>query len=196
MGIQQMLLGAGGFQPTLVIHNAAGSGTEIIPAGASQVTMEVWGPTNPGGLGFGSGCTAQGGGGSGASGYSESFYVCSGLQTISWFVGGGGSGNPSTVSSGTLSITTMTANSGVIGGNAVLGSGGSGGPGGIATGGNLVNTTGASGNSGDSSGGGAGGNPTPGVNASLGSIGGNGGRNGAQGGRTLGSDGGIAFFYK
>lgn len=132
--------GASNFTPSTV--NTTTSGTQTVPAGATNVVIELWG--NGGGGGGGGG----GRDGGGAGGYSRSTYACSGGQTISYTRGAagtagsaaggnGGTGGTSNVVSGTLTITQMNANGG---GGGTAG----GGTGGGASGGNVVNTTGGS----------------------------------------------------
>ncbi len=174
----------------LVTHTTAGSGTETIPAGASNCVVEVWGGTNAGGNGTGTGCTASGGGGGGAPGYSRTSLAVTPGNTFAYTVGAAGAA--STVSSGTQAITTMTANAGAVGANGPLGAGGAGG---TATGGNQANTTGSAGSAGTGAHGGFGGTATAGVNANLGSVGGHGGFSASNTGKTSGSAGGIAFYY-
>lgn len=166
-------IGRGGFRP-LLSSRASGSGTETVPAGATNVVIEVWGGGGKGGLNSGAG----------AGGYCRTSIACSSGQTLNYSVGAGSTtsgvaGAASTVTSGTLSVTSMTGN----GGNP--GSGATGGTGGTASGGTAANTTGTAG---QSSGGGATGGPgTAGVNA---------GPAGAGGDQTLnGSNGLIAFYY-
>lgn len=128
------------FTSAIYIYTS-GSGTQAAPTGAINVTIEVW--AGGGGGGFSTGPTA-GGGGSGA--YVESGYACSAGQTLNYSVGAGGAasttptaGGNSTVTAGTLAITTMLANGG---GSGFPGTGGA--PGG-ASGGNTLNTTGNAG---------------------------------------------------
>lgn len=130
------------FTPSTVTHTS-GSGTETVPAGASNVVIESkGGGAGPSTTGF-SDTYANGGPG---AGYCRSSYACSGGQTLAYVVGAAGGtnvnnngtpGGDSTVSSGTLTITTMTAHGGP-GASA-------GGPGGTASGGNQANATGGNG---------------------------------------------------
>src|ERR1700727_2833503 len=53
------------------VITATGLTTFTIPAGASTVLIEVWGPGGGSGAGGGSGCGAHGGGGGGGGGYSK-----------------------------------------------------------------------------------------------------------------------------
>jgi hypothetical protein len=138
------------FGRTVNIRSTLGAGVETVPSGANSVVIEVWGGGGDGGNGATAtvgGCALQRpGGGAGGGGYSRSSYACSAGQTINYTVGA--ESGASTVSSGTLSVTTMTANGGGNGGNAVGGSPGSNGTagtGGTASGGNQANTTGNSG---------------------------------------------------
>ena len=157
MGMQQMLLGIGGatFVPTDTFYGYGYSvtgvfGTETVPAGATNVVIEIWGA----GGGGGGGSIVRGGGGGGGGSYCRSSYACSGGQTMAYTgsqsgVPGntdttGGAGSTTVVSSGTLTITTLTANGGSGGISATLG--GVGGAGAVAsTGGNQVNGVGGPG---------------------------------------------------
>lgn len=190
MSIQQMLLAVGAINPTLVTHTSAMSGTETVPSGAINCVVEVWGPTNAGGNGTGTGCTLNGGGGGGGPGYCRtSLPVTPGL-TFNFTVGA--VGFPSTVSSGTQTIATMTANPANAGAN---GPNGAGGIGVTATGGTQANTTGGNGTAGSNIFGGIGASATAGVNANLGATSGHGGFGVANTGKTSGVTGGIAFYY-
>ena len=141
-----------------------GSGTVAIPAGFTQVSIEVWGACGGGGWGteryinfgeIGFDTQSSPGGGGGSGGYSRS--VITGIvvgdvgKTISYSVGAfgapGTSGNPtgydggtSTVSAGTFTVDEIvcTGGRGGLGGIA----GGTQGAGGTATGGNTTNTSG------------------------------------------------------
>src|SRR5450631_1892233 len=125
--------------PVTHTYNAAGTYSDTIPAGASNVVIEDWGASGSGDVGTGSGCGANSGQGAGSGAYARSSYTVSGHagQTISITVGtagapSGNAGTSSTVSSGTFSVTTMTAPGGQGGNNSTgTGLGGS-----IATGGN------------------------------------------------------------
>lgn len=140
--------------PVINAYTVAGSYTETIPEGFSTVTIEAWG--GGGGSGAYSGGTDFGGGG-GSGAYSRSSYNLNGAAglTISISVGVGGvappvsaDGGDTTVSSGTFSITSITAGGGVKGGDASIGVDGAGGAGGTASGGNAQNTSGNAGQSG------------------------------------------------
>jgi hypothetical protein len=141
--------GAGVYDAT-----SAGSGSVIIPTGATGVTIECWGAGGGGGYGY-FGELAPGepeifpGGGGGGGGYARTvlaLVVADALKTINFTVGSGGAGgtafstfgNPGTFSnvySGTFTITTMTSNGG-NGGNS--GQFANQGAGGTASGGNTV----------------------------------------------------------
>lgn len=138
---------------------------ETIPAGVNNLVIEVFGPGGGGGGGFNAGAQNAGGGGGGGGGYSRTSISVSGQagKTMQYTVGAAGTpanaGGPSSVVSGTFTVTSMTANSGNGGGNAAsLVSAGTGGTGGTASGGTAVNTTGNTGGNGQTNaGGGAGG---------------------------------------
>lgn len=190
MGIQQILLAntVGVFTPVTHTFNS-GSGVETVPFGATNVTIKV------GGAGCGGSTAITNGGGGGGGGLAESDNIaCSGTQTLNYSVGVGGVGgngsganvgNPggnSTVTSGTLTVATMTG-----GGAPAQSTPFVAGAGGTASGGTTSNTSGAAGQTGAA--GGAGG-------AAAGGFPGNGGagqQNPSNG--NTGSDGRITFAY-
>ncbi len=184
------------------LYQTAGTFTETIPTGYTTLTIECWGGAAGGGLSNGSGMTLIGGGGGGSGGYSRSVVTVTGLggDTLSFTVGAGGaalaSGSASSVSSGTLAITTLTGNGGTVGGNATGIVGGAGGAGGTATGGTAVNTTGNTGSAGQTQSGspqGAGGNGGAGISGIF--YGGNaGGRGGGLSGLAQAGGVGIVLF--
>jgi MSHA biogenesis protein MshQ len=174
--------------PLLRTYTTAGPGTETTPAGYTKVTIELWGG---GGGGSSSSGTASWLGGGGGGAYSRSQYTLSGAggDTINYNVGQHGAvningnglqGGPSSASSGSLAVTTMTAN----GGQGAAGSG----AGGTASGGNQANASGTNGTLA-----GAGGTTTPGVNANPGPTYGVGGAYGPSG--NFGTGGLVAFYY-
>ncbi len=136
--------GASAFSAVSRTYTTGSSATETAPAGCSNVLIGVWG-----GGGAGGGCgrfSGVGGDGGSAGGFAYSSYAISGGQTLTYTVGAGGTvsgltsnpGGASSVSSGTKTITTMTANGGAA----------NGGSGGSASGGTSQNTTGTVGSSG------------------------------------------------
>lgn len=173
------------FSPTQYTFTS-GSGTVTIPTGATTLTIEL---VAGGGGSSDSGYTASYAAGAGGGSYCRSVYTVSSAwgQTINYSVGPPGShninnnglnGQPCTATSGTFTITAMTANGG--GGAAANGAGGT------ATGGNAVNATGSTGTNL-----GAGGlAPNDGVYISVGSTYGKGGDY-----NTDNQTGGIASFY-
>jgi hypothetical protein len=132
------------------VYTTPGSFTEIIPTGYNTLTLEVWGGSGGGGARFISGVNGAGGGGGGSGGYCLSSIVVTGLggDTLNFTVGFAGvvafsPGGTSSVSSGTLAITTMSGGGGFLGGNATgINSPGAGALGGAASGGTVTNTTG------------------------------------------------------
>lgn len=186
------------FTPVTHTYNTAGSYTETIPTGASQVVIEVWGGSGAGGAGFGPVCTGYTGGGGASGSYSRSTYsLNSGNygQTIAVAVGAAGlgasgsngsNGGASSASSGSFPMTTMSSPGGGGGGKAVSGLDGAAGvAGGTASGGNVANSNGTGGFPG--AGNGTGGAGIAGVNG-TGAKGGNGktfGGAGANGGAGL-----------
>jgi hypothetical protein len=129
----------------LRIYSTAGSGTETVPAGYTTVTIEIFGGSGNGGSGNTNFTDLLGGGGGGSGGYAMSQYSVGGLggRTMAYSVGG--VNGASTVSSGTLTITTMTATGGLNGGNATPLVGGASGPPGNGSGGTVTNIAGNAG---------------------------------------------------
>lgn len=157
MRVTRLSSTTGSFTPTTHSYNVAGSGVETIPVGASYVAIEAWGGPGGGNKGSGTGCAAVYGPGGASGGYSYSTYAVGSAngQTIDYVVGAlgsalGGAGTLSSVSSGTFTLATMTANGG--GGGSTGGSAGTGGVPGTASGGNTTNTTGNAGVNGNSTG--------------------------------------------
>lgn len=189
--------------PTQRIYTTPTTASETIPANVTQVVIEVFGGAGGGGGGFtGGGGGTSGGGGGGSGGYSRTTISVAGDsgQTMNYTVGAAGgpstSGAASSVSSGTFSVTTLTANGGHGGGNAPgLVNGGAGGVGGTASGGVDVNTTGNTGGNGvGNAGGGAGGAGGAGVSGiNFGGFAGGNGGNGIAG--ITGGTGAIVFTY-
>lgn len=186
-----------GFTPVLVTYTSGTSVTETAPAGATNVVVEVWG--GGGGGHRGDSAPTQGFSG-GAAGYSRTSMAISGGQTLIYTVGPGGkgqdatasvNGTASTVSSGTATITTMTANgggraTGILSGFGIAGTGGA------ATGGTVVNTTGTAGDQTGSN------IAAPvGVNANLTGTNGAGGAGSVSNvvDATAGGSGMVAFYY-
>lgn len=168
-----------GFTPTIVIHTTGSGATETIPAGASNVVIEVW----AGGATGGTAGASLGGDGGGAGGYARTSVACSGLQTLTYTVGAADAN--SSCSSGTLTITTMTCNKGTVT------------AGGTATGGTQANTTGGNGTSHVGGTGGTGATGTSGNQAGDGSPYGKGGDGGTapNGTGNPGQTGAVVFSY-
>jgi hypothetical protein len=178
--------GKSNFTPTTSTRTS-GSGTETVPSGAVSVRIRAYGG---GGSGGSTALSYNGGGGGG--GFVESTYSCSGGQTLSYSVGAGGvytpnpaAGGNSTVTSGTLSITSIDARGGSAGGSGSFYA--PGGLGGQAFGGS-TNTDGDPGQDSDNGSGGG---------ACLGT--GGGGSDAAPGGGgsggSPGARGEIQFYY-
>lgn len=145
-----------GTSPTQHLYTTAGGFTETVPAGYSTATIEAWGATAGGGDTFQTmGGNFSGGGGGGSGGYSRSVVSVSGAggRTLNITTGAAansvGTGGSTIISSGTFTLTTMTATGGVHGTSAINGSvAGTGGAAGTATGGNTVNNPGNAGQNG------------------------------------------------
>lgn len=156
------------------------SGTFVVPAGVTSITVQVWGA---GGAGGGSTSDGNSGAGGGSGGYSYGTLAVTPGTSIPYIVGTGGAGSTGNgTSGGNSSFLTLTAN----GGNGGRANGGSVGAGGSASGGS-TNTTGGSGNLGGNDVGGKGGDAPAG-----GGTGGNGStdNNGLTGNSSGGGGGG------
>jgi hypothetical protein len=144
------------------VNVTPGTFTETVPTGFTTLTIEVWGGSGGGGTRFISGAIIAGGGGGGSGGYCRTTVSVAGLggDTLNYTVGAAGiagssDGGLSTVSSGTLTIATITAGGGLTGSPATAGNhAGAGGTGGAATGGTVVNTAGNTGGAGQTNAGG------------------------------------------
>jgi hypothetical protein len=154
------------------VYSGAGSGTETIPSGVNTLLIEVWGGTGGGGTRYYSGGDSSGGGGGGSGAYSATSISVSGDggKTMAYTVGAAGvagnsGGSASSVSSGTFTVMTLTANGGGLGGAAPsLFIGGTGGTVGTASGGTQSNVSGNAGSAGTNyAGGGTGGDGGAGV---------------------------------
>lgn len=181
------------------VYQTPGSFVETVPTGFTTVTIECFGGSGGGGARFISGMIISGGGGGGSGGYSRTTASVAGLggDTINFTVGVAGvgagiSGGASSVSSGTLIITTMTSNGGATGANAPAGNiAGAGGAAGTVTGGTVVNTPGNTGSAGtNNAGGGFGGTGGFGISGIF-----DGGNSGGQGaGQVIfGVNGGVGI---
>jgi|GEM_PF-1547437 len=165
-------------QTTTDSFTTPGTGSFTVPAGVSQITVEVWGA----GGGGSSANTAAGGGG---GGYARSVLAVSPGDAFSYTVGAGGAAG---IDGGDSSFDST-----IIGGGGGSGTGSTGGVGGVGSGGNDVNFNGgAGGNSGDGSngdrgGGGGGGSATSTANGSNGAN--NSGNSGGSGGFGEGNGG-------
>lgn len=174
------------FTPTLVSYTTGSAATETAPAGCSNVVIEIWGSGGAGGVKTGTGCGLIAGDGGGATGYSRTSVAITGGQTLTYTVGQPSS-IASSASSGTKTITTMTANGGAVGGNGGAGPG----AGGTASGGTAVNTTGATGNVGNAAAPAA----PLGVNANVAGANGKGGIGSLTVSQNPGIVGMVAFYY-
>ena len=182
------------------IYTTPGSFTETVPTGYNTLVIEVWGGSGGGGSSFTVGPTVYGGGGGGSGSYCRTSMSVTGLggDTANFTVGVAGilasiNGGNSSVSSGTLTLATMTAYGGATGGAASSGVPGSGGAAGIlATGGTVSNVTGNIGAAGSTAvHGGIGGYGIPGINDGGNAGGyGNGIAAGANGGTGI-----VVFSY-
>lgn len=156
-GIHQMMLAvsAAAFTPQTVVKTSGTGATETIPLGATNVVIEVLGWGGQGGLMVFDGTDTWFGGGGGSGGVGRSSYSCSGGQTLTFTV----PTSPGTVSvsSGTLSITTLSVGFGASGQDGIISGTALGGNGSLPTGGNQANTQGNRGTDGTIGSGGTGG---------------------------------------
>jgi hypothetical protein len=128
----------------------SGSGTETVPSGAGNVTIEAWGSGGGGGY-YSGGAQDTVGSGGGSGGYALTNVACTSGQTFSYVCGTGGLGGSTAGSAGSrgttntsvsgATITTMHANNGA-GGTAAFTPDSAGG---TAAGGNIKNLTGGAG---------------------------------------------------
>jgi Secretion system C-terminal sorting domain len=114
------------------------SGIFVVPAGVTQITVEMVGAGGDGGF--------NGGGGGGGGGYAKGSYSVTPGNSISIDVGiGGGGPNAGSTNIAVLSITAFGGDNGTSVGNPNIGGGGVGGG---ATGGTMANFSGATGGGG------------------------------------------------
>ena len=157
-GALAALAGAGGGINVKNTYASGSSGNETIPKGASLVVIELWGGGGGGGRGSNL-CVGNDGGGGGSGAYVKKTIPLSSAswgKTIAYLVGIGGSvgagpgtyggnGQASTVSSGTFTLSTLTAGGGggASGGNLgpVEGAGGTASGGDVNTSGNTNSTS-------------------------------------------------------
>ena len=162
---------------TSVTYNSSGS--FVVPAGVTSVTVEVWGGGGGGGKAAATGNDAGGGGGGGGYARGSVAVTAGATQTVT--VGAGGATATAGGQSWFGSATTVRA-----GGGGAGGTGASVGAGGAGTHGNQATFTGGSGGAGATGGapsgrrgGGGGGSATSAANGSNGQAGTSGGAGGA-----------------
>lgn len=169
-------------------YTTPGSTTYTVPAGASSLTVEVWGAGGGGGGGVHGGYE-EGGGGGGGAGYAKTsaISVATGEQlTVVVGSGGtGGTGGGAGQNGGGSSVSDARTNQTVLAMGGALASGATGGAGGSTTG-SIGSTTYAGGTGGSSSGASAGGGGG-GSSAGTGAVGNNGANNTASNGGAGGS---------
>lgn len=115
------------FTPVTRTYTTGTAATETAPAGATNVIIAVWGAGGGGTRAPFVMCIWDTGDSGGSGAYSQSTYAITSGQTLTYTVGVGGQGGEhtptvsatdgtaSSVSSGTKTITTMTANGGKAG---------------------------------------------------------------------------------
>ena len=175
-------------------YASAGTFTETIPVGASQVVIEASGSSGDGGHGAGSGCGAAGGGGGGSGSYGKKTLALTSAdwgKTLSVTVAAA-DGAQTKVVSGTKTITSIITNGGAAGGDAIVGSNGAPGAAGAVGSGGDTNTAGHAGVSGCISG--AGGTAIARITGTA-NPGGQGGIGGSNLGRSLGGPGLVTCKY-
>ena len=192
------LYGKSSFAPLLHAYTT-GSGTETIPTGATNLTIEVWG----GGGGGGGGNTSVNFGDAGGTGaYTTALFAVSthAGQTIAYSVGAqgaggvsstgaGSAGGNSTASTGTFTLSTITARGGA--GGAMQGGGSGSGTGGTYTNAN----PGATGSTGITPTGRLGSTGISGSISGDGSPHGGSGSGGTNGSGGAGTPGAVVFYY-
>lgn len=147
-GILNAMVGLNGVAtlPAFHVFSTPGATTDTVPVGATTAVIEVWGAAGGGGLQQ----TApnNGGGGGGSGGYARTSLSVAGHsgQTLNITIGNPGSAT--TVASGTLTVASMSAPSGVVGADGSAGSAG-GAAGATGTGGTVTNSVGIAGGPGD-----------------------------------------------
>ncbi len=167
-------------------YNGPASGTFVVPAGVTSITVEAWGA---GGGGGGSNSNNNGGSGGGSGAYVTGTFAVVPLSNINYFVGIGGTGGPGNVNTngGTGQATTLSGAITLSAGGGVGGqrNTGAGGAGGTASGG-TININGNQGGAGAGNTGGLGGTAPGGGGAGgtavANTAGGNGGVPGGGGG--------------
>lgn len=164
---------------THTISEISTNGNYVVPAGTTQIFVELWG----GGAGGGAGSVGAGGGGGGGGGYSAEWLAVTPGQTVACTIGNGGNGGTAGGSGGNGGTTSFGAFLSATGGNNGGGSGGGGGNGGSGSGGD-VNYSAPSGDAGATNRGGTGSSATRGGGGGGGGtgIGGPGGLPGGGGG--------------
>jgi hypothetical protein len=187
------------FTPITHTYTVGTSAIETAPAGTKHVTIAVWGSGGSGGYGTTSDGENVFGGGGGSGAYSQSSYAINGGDTLTYSVGSLGTadavGTASIVSSGSLSIATITANSGFPGQNtSTTNLGSAGGSGGVSSGGTSLNTSGNTGIDGQAgTQPGVGGSAIVGLNSYNAGSGGHGGLGPSV--SHQGSVGAVIFYY-
>jgi hypothetical protein len=187
------------FTPIATAYSAPGGGTITIPPYCFTMGLEVFGSTGIPGHGAGTGCLSSGGGGAGSGGYAHSTFSVGTSAGLTVIYSIGGVTYPSTISSGTFAITTLSAPAGGSGVDAPsIGRGGAGGAaGGNGTGGNVSVSVGNAGMAGDSGDpvGGAPGAGVVGVYGYSGQSGGHGGGGASNSGITDGQPGRVVVYF-
>lgn len=198
-----MMMANLGFSPVFALVTATGTGTQVIPSGATQVEIQGWGPGGGGAAVFIVGTLGGGGGGGGAFARCKLSVAASNGQVFKHVVGTGSpklasSGDPSNFA-GTTQITgtAVTGFTAITLQGATSGFNGGGGLGGTFTnangGGTNIAGNGGTGAPGGGVAGGAGGAGIVGNNGSDGSPYGTGGK-GALG-NVDGQDGAVSYLF-
>jgi hypothetical protein len=190
-GMQQsMMMRPNSSGATLRVYTSGTGATETAPAGATNVVIGVWGGGSSGTRGTTIMCNDSAGRGGNTGAYSQTSVAISAGQTLIYTVGAGGAssntinrngGANSTCSSGTKTITTMTAGGGPTTNTAAT-----------ASGGTALNTSGGQGELGGNSG--LPGTPITGIQSEVAGQGGT-GSPGGFGSGSAGSTGKVAFYY-
>lgn len=186
-------------QITHGLTHVTATGNYTVPAGITQIFVELWG----GGGGGGSGSGGAGGGGGGGGGYAAGWLAVTPGQVIACTIGAGGSAASGGATGGAGGTTSFGAFLSATGGTGGGGSGGNGGKGGGGSGGDVVYTAASADSAATNRGGtgssaprgGSGGGGGSGVGGSGGLPGGGGGGGGVSSNSGAGAAGRILVHY-
>jgi hypothetical protein len=198
--LAQLFQNIAGFTPVTNTYNGPlTSQTETVPAGATSVTIKLWGAGGGGGL-----FTGPPGGGGGGGGYAERTLSVTGGQTFTYSVGGGGNGlqgpgNGSGVGGGNSNVISASPSFTMACNGAGPGTTNTGGAGGtVSNTGGSVSTTGGNGSSSVAGGSSPNGGANQGTQGANGNAPGGGGAGNINSGSAKGGNGAparVQFIY-